>query len=398
MFFKKFTILERKNNNSKPRIALLRGAVLEKRNIREMELLTDYFDIVAFGRPMKPEDKKTITLPIMELKIKEVDYPAPESNLFRPFKAHMIGLEKELKDYDLIFTGDSYYQMSYQAIEAKKKYRNRVVVLQNENIPFNFNKEGNNHIHKKVIENADHFIAIATPSKEALMIEGVSADKISVIPWGIDLNRFDNAREESKKTFIKKYNIPIDAVKILYVGRLDWSKGVFDIIYAAKKILMEEEIKNKKIAFIMIGNGPENEILKKQAQLLKIEEYIYFCGNIPLDEIEIPYLISDILLAPSIPTQSIREQFGQVLIEGMAAGLSIITTYTGAMPEVVGDSAILIPPSDYVSLSKELKKLILEPILRQKLSIKAKERVKEKYDIQKVALQIKDTLNMVLKG
>jgi alpha-maltose-1-phosphate synthase len=397
MLFKKLKNSEKRVSRYKPRLALLRANGLEKRNVREIELLSDYFDIVAFGTPASTEDRKAITLPIKELKIKEIDYPQCEPGVFRPFRDYMVGLEKELKGFDLVFTADTFYAMSHQAIESKKRYGIKVVVLQNENIPFNFNHDGSNYIHSTVLKNVDHFVAISNFAKETLMLEGIPQEKITVIGWGIDTNGFDKVSESAKINFMERYNISTDSLNILFVGRLDWSKGIFDIIYAAKKILLDIELKNKRIKFIFIGDGPDKEILKRQIKLLNIEKDFCFCGKVPLSEIEIPYSIADILLAPSIATPTIREQFGQVLIEGMAAGLPIITTYTGAMPEIVGDYAILIPPSDYVSLARELKRLIENQNLREELGRKAKNRAMEKFDLEKVSLMLKNTLEMVLK-
>jgi glycosyltransferase involved in cell wall biosynthesis len=77
-----------------------------------------------------------------------------------------------------------------------------------------------------------------------------------------------------------------------------------------------------------------------------------------------------------------------VLIEAMACGIPIISTQCGSIPEVVGDSAILVSPHDFVELSNALAKLIDDAELRKNLRIKGIKRAKLLYDSNKTSLKL----------
>ncbi len=63
---------------------------------------------------------------------------------------------------------------------------------------------------------------------------------------------------------------------------------------------------------------------------------------------------STAMVLASIPTRSWEEQFGMVLVEAMAAGLLIVTTSSGAIPEVVGPKATLVAAGDWVGIAQAL--------------------------------------------
>jgi len=74
----------------------------------------------------------------------------------------------------------------------------------------------------------------------------------------------------------------------------------------------------------------------------------------------------------------------------LASGLPIVTTYCGAIPEVVEDAAILVPPNDPLSLYIELKKLIKDEDLRSKYGLLARKRAEYIFDPKVIASKIKN--------
>ena len=96
------------------------------------------------------------------------------------------GFNKIVKDMDLLHTAETYHIFTYQAIKSGKP----TIVTIWENIPFNYHKKPFLKIIKSTFQNAKHFIAITNRAKESLIIEGVSEDKISVIPCGVNIQTF----------------------------------------------------------------------------------------------------------------------------------------------------------------------------------------------------------------
>ena len=88
---------------------------------------------------------------------------------------------------------------------------------------------------------------------------------------------------------------------------------------------------------------------------------------------------------PSVPTQSWEEQFGMVLAESMACGKAIISTRSGAIPEVVGDAGVVVAPADYHALAAAIMDLLLDDRRRDRLGVQAAERARALFDPQQFA-------------
>ena len=125
---------------------------------------------------------------------------------------------------------------------------------------------------------------------------------------------------------------------------------------------------------------------------MKLEEKIkkaYYSDQIMFmgwrDDVNCLMPVFDILVLPSL-----NEAVGLVLIEAQAAGVPVIATRVGGIPEVIDDgkSGILVPANDLVMLTKILKKLILDQEGRKAMGEYAKEFVKNKYDPQDLASKV----------
>ncbi len=106
--------------------------------------------------------------------------------------------------------------------------------------------------------------------------------------------------------------------------------------------------------------------------------------------------LADIFVLPSIPTPVWQEQFGMVLIESMATGKAIVATHCGAIPEVVANAGIIVPPADAASLAASIKRLLLIPKEREKLGDIARQRAVSLFDYKKVANRIADAYSEII--
>lgn len=285
---------------------------------------------------------------------------------------YLFGLEKNLIGFDIAHTAETYYHFTRQAISAKEKGQvKKVVVTVWENIPFN--NEGirsRKRFKKDVLENADHFIAVSGLARDALVKEGCSPDKITVISPGIDTKLFKP---------VKKKNNSI--VNILFCGRLEDEKGIFDILKAIK------ELKKENLQFFFVGKGTEEEKMRRLEEKWAISHLIKHTA-LPYDKMPEVYDKADIFIAPSKNTKYWQEQFGMSILEAMASGLPIITANSGAIPENVGNAALLIEPGDWKTLALTIKKLSQDIQLRETLGKKARKRAVKHYDIHVVAQKI----------
>lgn len=259
---------------------------------------------------------------------------------------NLIGLEQYTSEFNIFHTADPHYYYSYQLARLRKAGSiKKLIVTSWETIPFNNEsiaiKKRNKYA---VLEAADWFICYTRKAKDVLIQEGVEARRIDVVSLGVDLKRFHPK---------EKVGNADDQLTILFVGRLVKEKGVHLVQEVLKRV-------QKKVA-------------------TKIELRIVG-SSIDYSKMPSIYQESDIFVLPSQSTSTWEEQYGMVLIEAMASGLPIITTRTGAIPEVVGEAAFLVAEKNLRELENALSRLVDDPKVRHQLGKRAHTRAQELYD------------------
>ncbi len=170
-------------------------------------------------------------------------------------------------------------------------------------------------------------------------------------------------------------------IKILTVGRLVAFKG-HEYLFKAVKLL-----KNRNdLKFYLAGDGPLKKKLIELHKQLKLNNRLEMLGFI--DNIKPWYAQADLFVLPSI-----REPFGIVLLEAMAAGLPVIATRAGGAKEIIqdGKSGVLVPPADPSALAEAICKLADDREARLRLAAAGKERVKKNFSLRRM---IDETRNL----
>jgi len=378
------------------RVALVRGDSLNRYEMQSYEPLLAEWELVAFTSYDNPFDLDGLKIPIQRVHA--------STELFRFFPsavrryldftirhvlevhAPFVNLTEKLKDFDIIHSADAHYYYSYQAVQAKKRHGCKVVITQWENIPFLFEQRGWARRRKqKTLAQADLFMAVTERAKEALILEGVPAEKIRVVPVGIDLSRFQLAgRDPSLSATL---GIETKDKVILYVGRLVRSKGLFELFNAFARLLRDPAMRDQPVKLLCVGSGDQN-LVAPMLERLGIADRVLLAGSFTYDKMPAIHNLADVLVLPSVPTYRWREQFGMVLLESMACCKAVISTYSGSIPEVIGDAGILVQPYDHFSLYEALKKVLLDDSLRQHLGQKARARVESQFDCRMIAHRI----------
>jgi alpha-maltose-1-phosphate synthase len=302
-------------------------------------------------------------------------YKYPVLNRLTKDAHYLFGLEKLVKGSDIVHVAETYYHYTLQAIKAKEKgLVKRVVSTVWEVIPFNNESlPGRRSIKENVRDRIDHFITHTDLAKKSLIKEGVSPKKITMIPLGVDLSRFKPKKK--KRT---------SSQTILFIGRLEEEKGILKLMEAFSKI--ESKFPNLKLC--LVGEGSLKSEIPSHPRIA-VKTVLY-------ENIHLEYQKADIFCLPSQVTPTWQEQYGMVLVEAMASGLPIITTKTGAIPEVCGDSAIYTKNSS-VGLASNLEKLLKNPNQAQALGKKARQRAVSLYNHKRTAEKIEAVYKKVLK-
>lgn len=354
------------------KIYIVRGAFLNPFELQNYSSLKDKFSITAISS--KHPISENIDLPLIKLwsPTDLPNFPFKYPILNRIFiDAQKLGrLEQVIARSDIVHVAETYFGYTHQAVMAKRRgLVRRVISTVWEIIPGNNEGiKGRKEYKRLARENVDRFLAVTEMAKAALIKEGVRPEKISVINMGIDIHKFKpvTAKKETKD------------INILCVARLVPEKGILDLLEAF--LTMKE--KNPKVKLTIIGSGP----LKKEL----IGYKNIYLKSVPYHQMQKEYQKADIFCLPSRETKTWAEQYGMCLVEAMACGLPIVTTNSGAIPEVVGEVALISHHSNVKELKTNLEKLIYNEDLRQTLSQKSRQRAVKKYDSRKIGEQIKN--------
>jgi glycosyltransferase involved in cell wall biosynthesis len=180
---------------------------------------------------------------------------------------------------------------------------------------------------------------------------------------------------------------------VLLVGRLAHWKGQHIVLEAAKSFKNEPRVK-----FWLAGDALFGEEAYKQELLQKITNdeltNVSMLGHV--DDIQGLMNTADLLIHTSVTP----EPFGQVIVEGMAAGLPVIASNEGGPVEIVvqGETGLLIEPGDAAILADSIKWMLDHPEERRRMADNGMKRVKEHFVIENTVKDIVDYYKGLLAG
>jgi len=212
-------------------------------------------------------------------------------------------------------------------------------------------------------------------------------NKCSIIPYGIDINRFRPDAEVFKKSgeIKQKYGSPL----ILFVGRLVYYKGLKYLLGAMKNI---------NASLLVVGDGPLKKRLKNFAKNLGVSDKVIWAGEIKNEEVAPYYHACDIFILPSNVK---AESFGIVQLEASACGKAVVSTNlpTGVpFANLDGKTGVIVPPADSCALASAVNHLLASPQLRQAYGQNGKARVEEDFTKEKMADDILKVYGIIRKS
>jgi len=217
----------------------------------------------------------------------------------------------------------------------------------------------NETLGKIAVKMADHIICSTEDERNYLISVGADPLKMSVIPNGVDLEKF--AVGSTSFSFKKKFNI--SGKIVLSVGRLSKEKGLDYLLKAASEV--KNNLPRTHVNFVLVGpDCGEKTRLSSLAQRLGIEENVLFAGPLRDAELTSAYLESDVYALPSL-----FESFGMTLLEAMAAGKPIVASHYSAAPELLRNGAMgyLVNPYCPEEMAKALETLLIDDQLADRM-------------------------------
>ena len=189
--------------------------------------------------------------------------------------------------------------------------------------------------------------------------DGVALDRVFTVPNAIGAIGYPS-RSSSRR--------PKTAPVVGFIGRLRREKGVHHLLRAACSVL--EAIPTAR--FVIVGDGPERARLEGDAALFGLSaSHLQFLGERP----DGPALLRefDVLAVPSVE----NEGTPLVVLEAVAAGVPVVASRTGGIPEQVrhGSEALLVEPGDPSALARALLEVLADPIGAERRATLAQQRL-----------------------
>ncbi len=199
--------------------------------------------------------------------------------------------------------------------------------------------------------------------------------KMVVIGHGIDGVSGAGPRPETRRALGLP---PLDPL-LGAVGRLSPEKGHGVLLRALPTILATFH----RVGVVLVGDGPSRSELEAETRRLGIADRVVFLGQ----RRDVPVVLAalDLFVQPSL-----YEGFGISLLEAMAAGLPIVASRVGGIPEVVQDGAtgLLVPPRDPAALASAVIRLLRDREEAGRLGAAAARRARERYSLRAAAARV----------
>jgi len=228
---------------------------------------------------------------------------------------------------------------------------------------------------KMIFSRADHIQAISKHLADWALDMGAKCP-ITVIPNAVDIRLFSSIIPEQDSRILKeKLRKKEGDIFIITTSRLVLKNAVSDIISALTYL-------SSNVKLIILGSGQKEEELKSQSLELKLigqtdtEDRVKFLGQI--SHADIPYYlqVSDIFIRPSL-----SEGLGNSFLEAMTAGIPVIATPVGGIPDFLidGETGIFCEINNPHSIAQKVEKLIKDKESRDYIVHNAKNMVQERY-------------------
>ncbi len=202
---------------------------------------------------------------------------------------------------------------------------------------------------KRVARRLSHIITVSVCSRHDISREfGIPPERFHVVPNGINTDFFhplpDCTRPDDTLLVTNSADTPLKGLRYL-----------LDAVAAIAR--------QRRIRVVVVGEPKPGGEVERRVRELNLGGTVTFTGRIANGEFARLYARATIAVIPSL-----YEGFGMPAGEAMACGVPVISTTGGALPEVVGDAGVLVPPADTEALRRAIVALLDDPVRRGQLA------------------------------
>ncbi len=315
-----------------------------------------------------------------------VSFPMYLNKVFFPFTASFKGLSlHRIRKYDAQWSMMSY--MGFPALFFSWFKRVPIILTLQEgdtisHITSRLRIRLVYHFYKMIFKKASLIQVISNYLGKFARDMGYKGETV-LVPNGVDVSFFTHEYGEQELGALRwQFHKEEGDIFLVTTSRLVVKNGVADVISAL--VLLPENIK-----FLILGIGPLEESLKKLVSDLGLEKRVIFAGFVDNKDTPKYLKISDIFIRPSL-----SEGMGISFIEAMAAGIPVIATSVGGIPDFLkeNETGLFCEVNNPESIAKSVHKLLDNPELRQKIVLNASKMVAKDYDWDHITKQMKDSV------
>jgi glycosyltransferase involved in cell wall biosynthesis len=220
---------------------------------------------------------------------------------------------------------------------------------------------------RQVLLRSDRVMAVSRALMEPAVRLGVPSWKFAVIPDGVDTNRFVPIPNGEREDVV------------LFVGSLIQRKGAKYLLSAIPEVL--RSLPDYRL--VLVGDGPQDHMLKALAEESGVSDRISFLGFQPQEEVRRWMQKAKLLVLPSL-----EEGLGVVLLEALACGTPVVASRVDGIPEVITpEVGVLVPPADGAALGLAIRSVLENQHTWAEMSRRARERAASLYDWNHIAAQ-----------
>jgi glycosyltransferase involved in cell wall biosynthesis len=245
------------------------------------------------------------------------------------------------------------------------------------------------HVHaadsKTFFQHANYLVAIAQGVKDHLTAQGVAPERIPLLYYGIDLERYSNPLPTAEAK--ERLGLPPDARTIGVVGHLSERKGHRFLLEA----LHQAEPRTGPVHALFAGEGVLEATLREQAQALGMADRVHFLG-FRRDVVNVVSAF-DVFVLPSL-----KEGLSIAVMEAMALRRPVIATAIAGLPEVVrdGETGLLVPAANAEALAEALARTLCDKSLAEALARNGRTFLERHFDQRLRLREVDETFQRIV--
>jgi glycosyltransferase involved in cell wall biosynthesis len=234
-------------------------------------------------------------------------------------------------------------------------------------------------------------IAISAHIRRTLVdCYGVGASTIATVLNGVNVSRFSGEPNTVRREIRSELGIALESAIVMTVAALIPQKGIDDFLQAAARILA----RRPDVAFVIVGDGPEDSALRAQADQLGIFSKVRFTGL--RSDVHRLMPAADVIVVPSVW----QEPAGLVVLEAMASARPVVATRVGGIPEYLeeGQTGVLVDPGMPQQIAEAVRHLLDSPETAATMGAAGRRRIQRLFTMERWAEETVKVYERGLKG